>query len=167
MARCPSCHGSVRFDVRACPLCNASFEGELAWHPIPDTATEDKVLSDHLQQEQIRSRREEGERDQQVVSDVRTLKRTRFECMVCNASRFSIRAVFAVSVICAVIALEAPLDVVSSSPALREFVELMSGIFPVIEHYSSASRFPEVTQFYMASMLVAFPLGLLAPLVRD
>lgn len=57
----------------------------------------------------------------------------------------------------ALLAIFAPLDVLSRSPLLAAFADRMSAILPVIAHYTAASQFPEVTKLYMAMMFCGSP----------
>jgi hypothetical protein len=40
MARCPSCEQPLPVRAASCANCNATFGGEAAWQPLPDTALE-------------------------------------------------------------------------------------------------------------------------------
>jgi hypothetical protein len=89
---------------------------------------------------------------------------SRFECAICTASNFSWKALIVFTVFCGWIALEAPVDVLSTNPFLESFTVTMEKAFPVIRNYAQKSTFPEITRLYMSLMFLGFPLGLLAPL---
>lgn len=66
----------------------------------------------------------------------------------------------------AAIALLAPADVLSESPALREFVSTMGNLFPIVKGYQTKSSLPEVSGLYFASMMIAGPIWLWQSLTK-